>query len=226
MPIRALPLLLFLLALPGLSAKEPKDPTQGKVPQEEGRAAKRPKESEGLRYVIQLRLRGEEKPWETRFTVLPTPPVQSHNKVKKPRLGGWRLVADRSQGTPHVLPFLLGRAERLLYISGPAPQAEAEPFVLRFGAKNCPVWRVQVPPGVKASAYLAELGPNLLAVCDLSAKFERGEIMGIELHLEGIGLKPGIAPPEEGTSLLSTLQRWAATGSAGEGPTGGGEGTE
>jgi hypothetical protein len=131
---------------------------------------------------VVLRLRGEEKPWETRFTVVPTPPIQSHNKVKKPRLGGWRLESDRGQGTPNAHAFLLARAERLLYLSGPAPQTDLEPFVLRF---------------------------------------DKGDIQSIELHLEGIGLKPGIAPPEDGTALLTTLQRWSATGTAGEGPSGG-----
>jgi hypothetical protein len=179
-------------------------------------------ETEGLRYLVILHLRGEEKPWETRFTVVPTPPVKSHNKVKKPRLGGWKLEADRAQGTPNAHSFLLARAERLLFLSGILPQADPEPFVLRFASRSCPVWRVQVPKGVKATAYLAEVGPGLLALCDLSAKFDKGDIKTIELHLEGIGLKAGTAPPEDGTSLLTTLQRWYATGSAGEGPAGGG----
>jgi hypothetical protein len=182
-------------------------------------------DGEGLRYLVVLQLRGEEKPWETRFTVVPTPPIQSHNKVKKPRLGGWKLEADRGQGTPNAHSFLLARAERLLFLSGIVPQAEPEPYVLRFGARSCPVWRVQVPKGVKATAYLAEVAAGVLALCDLSARFEKGDIKAIELHLEGIGLKQGSAPPEDGTSLLTTLQRWAATGSAGEGPAGGG-GTE
>ena len=186
------------------------------------RSKARRAEAEGLRYLVVLQLRGEEKAWETRFSVLPTPPVQSHNKVKKPRLGGWRLEADRGQGTPNAHSFLLARAERLLFLSGVVPQADPEPYVLRFSSRSCPVWRVQVPKGVKATAYLAEVSPGVLALCDLSAKFDKGEIRSIELHLEGIGLKAGSAPPEDGTSLLTTLQRWSATGSAGEGPAGGG----
>lgn len=192
------------------------------VPEAPAKSKARP--GDGLRYLVTLHLRGEEKPWETRFTVLPTPPVQSHNKVKKPRLGGWRLEADRAQGTPNAHSFLLARAERLLFLSGIMPQADPEPFLLRFGSRSCPVWRVQIPRGVKASAYLAEVVPGLLALCDLSAKFEKGDIKSLELHLEGIGLKAGTAPPEDGTALLTSLQRWSATGSAGEGPAGGSEG--
>lgn len=207
-------LLLFAPAL--LPAQAP--------PPEAAKARPKRGEGEGLRYLVVLHLRGEEKPWETRFTVLPTPPVQSHNKVKKPRLGGWRLEADRAQGTANAHSFLLARAERLLFLSGVVPQADPEPFVLRFGARSCPVWRLQVPKGVKAAAHLIEVHPGLLALCDLSAKFEKGDIKAIELHLEGIGLKPGTAPPEDGTALLTTLQRWSATGSAGEGPAGSNEG--
>jgi hypothetical protein len=222
MPRRAPRILAILLtlALPGSwgLAQAP-----GAAPaQVEGKPRPARNSGEGLRYLVVLRLRGEEKPWETRFIVVPTPPIQSHNKVKKPRLGGWRLESDRSQGTPNAHAFLLARAERLLYLSGPAPQTDQEPFVLRFGTRSCNVWRVQTPKGVKAAAYLAELSPNLLALCDLSASFDKGEIQSIELHLEGIGLKPGMAPPEDGTALLTTLQRWSATGTAGEGPSGGG----
>lgn len=220
MPPRAPRILSSLLPLallaPGAWAQAPAA-AQGQPP-----AKVRPAAAEGLRYLVVLRLRGEEKPWETRFTVVPTPPIQSRNRVKKPRLGGWRLEADRSQGTPNAHAFLLARAERLLYLSGPAPQTEQEPWVLRFGTRSCGVWRVQTPRGVKAEAYLAELAPNLLALCDLSAVFDKGEILAVELHLEGIGLKPGTAPPEDGTALLTTLLRWSATGTAGEGPAGGG----
>ena len=178
--------------------------------------------ADGLRYRFQVWMRGGAAPLETRFDLLPAPGTTSHNRVKKPRLGGWRLEADRAQGTANAHSFLLARAERLLFLSGVVPQADPEPFVLRFGPRSCAVWRVQVPRGVKASAYLAEVGPGLLALCDLSARFDKGEILTIELHLEGIGLKAGVAPPEDGTALLSTLQRWSATGSAGDGPAGAG----
>lgn len=222
---RAIGVLALLTPFSTWAQAPAKAPSPAKV-EKAPEAATKPKtkraEGEGLRYLVVLQLKGEEKPWETRFTVLPTPPVQSHNKVKKPRLGGWRLEADRGQGTPNAHSFLLARAERLLFLSGIVPQADPEPYVLRFGARSCPVWRVQVPKGVKATAYLAEVGPGLLAICDLSAVFDKGDIKSIELHLEGIGLKTGSAPPEEGTSLLTTLQRWSATGSAGEGPAGGG----
>jgi hypothetical protein len=214
--------ILALLAPFSTSAQAPVKPVAKAEADAAPKAKAKRGEGEGLRYLVVLHLRGEEKPWETRFTVLPTPPVQSHNKVKKPRLGGWKLEADRAQGTPNAHSFLLARAERLLFLSGFVPQADLEPYILRFGTRSCPVWRVQVPKGVKAAAYLAEVSPGLLALCDLSAKFDKGDIKAIELHLEGIGLKPGSAPPEDGTSLLTTLQRWSATGSAGEGPAGSG----
>lgn len=163
----------------------------------------------GLRYKVQVRLRGETSPLETRFMLVPTPAKTTRNRVKKPRLGGWRLEADRTHGTPYAQPLLLARAERLLYLSGPSPQTSLEPYAIRFGNQACPVWKVDMPPGLKVHGYLVEVAPNLLALCDLSATFDRGEVATLELHLEGFRLRPGTAPPEEGTALLATLQRWS-----------------
>ncbi|MDP1831980.1 MAG: hypothetical protein Q8K67_07965 [Geothrix sp.] len=164
---------------------------------------------EGLRYRMQLWMRGEPQPMETRFRLQSTAGTRSHNKVQKPRMGGWRLVADRTEGTPYAQAMLLGRAERLLYLAGPAPQTRPEPISLRFGARSLPVWSLDMPKGIHASTVLVEIGPKLLALCDFSARFEEGDVARVELHLEGLDRTAGLAPAEAGTTLLSTLQAWA-----------------
>ena len=164
---------------------------------------------EGLRYRMQAWMRGEAAPVETRFRLMATEGTTSHNRVKKPRMGGWRLEADRGQGTPYAQALLLGRAERLLYLAGPSPQTRAEPISLRFGTRSVPVWSLEIPKGLHASTVLIEVAPGLLALCDLSARFERGDLERIELHLESLGGTSSLAPAEEGTVLLSTLRAWA-----------------
>jgi hypothetical protein len=163
----------------------------------------------GLRYRMQLWMRGDPQPLETRFRLLSTAIAHSHNKVQKPRMGGWRLEADRTQGTPYAQAMLLGRAERLLYLAGPAPQTRSEPILLRFGTRSLPVWSLEIPRGVHASTVLVEIRPRLLALCDFSARFERGDVARVELHLEALDSTAGLAPAEAGTTLLSTLQAWA-----------------
>jgi hypothetical protein len=164
---------------------------------------------EGLRYRMQLWMRGEAQPLETRFRLQSTPGTHSQNRVQKPRMGGWHLEADRAEGTPYAQAMLLGRAERLLYLAGPAPQTRPEPISLRFGSRSVPIWSVEMPKGLHASTVLVEIAPKLLALCDLSARFEQGEVVRIELHLERLEGSAGLAPAEAGTSLLSTLQAWA-----------------
>jgi hypothetical protein len=164
---------------------------------------------EGLRYHIQLWMRGDAQPLETGFRLQATAGTRSHNRVQKPRMGGWRLEADRTQGTPYAQAMLLARAERLLYLAGPSPQTRPEPILLRFGGRSLPVWSLEMPKGIHASTVLVEIGPKLLTLCDLSARFEQGDVARIELHLEGLDSTAGLAPAEAGTSLLSTLQAWA-----------------
>jgi hypothetical protein len=164
---------------------------------------------EGLRYRMQVWMRGDPQPLETRFRLQSTAGTRSHNRVQKPRMGGWRLEADRTQGTPYVQAMLLGRAERLLFLAGPAPQTRLEPIFLRFGNRSLPVWSLEMPKGLNASTVLVEVSPNLLALCDLSARFERGDLSRVELHLEGLDSTAQLAPAEAGTSLLSTLQSLA-----------------
>lgn len=164
---------------------------------------------EGLRYRMQLWMRGEPQPLETSFRLQSTAGTRSHNKVQKPRMGGWRLEADRTQGTPYAQAMLLGRAERLLYLAGPAPQMKPEPLALRFGIRSLPVWSLEMPKGLRASTVLVEIAPKLLVLCDFSARFEQGDVARLELHLEGLDSTTGLAPAEAGTTLLSTLQAWA-----------------
>lgn len=164
---------------------------------------------EGLRYHMQVWMRGETAPMETRFRLVATEGTTSHNRVQRPRMGGWRLEADRTQGTPYAQALLLGRAERLLYLAGPSPQTHAEPIALRFGTRSLPVWSLEMPKGLRASTVLVEVAPGLLALCDLSARFERGDLARIELHLESLEGTRFLAPAETGTVLLGTLRAWA-----------------
>jgi hypothetical protein len=164
---------------------------------------------EGLRYRMQVWMRGESAPVETRFRLVTTASATTRNRVKKPRMGGWRLEADRAEGTPYAQALLLGRAERLLYLAGPSPQTRAEPIALRFGARSLPVWSLEMPKGLHASTALVEVAPRLLALCDLSARFERGDVARLELHLEGLDDTSALAPAEAGTVLLGTLQTWS-----------------
>lgn len=164
---------------------------------------------EGLRYRMQMWMRGDAVPMETRFRLVATEGTTSHNRVKKPRMGGWRLEADRAQGTPYAQALLLGRAERLLYLAGPSPQTHAEPISLRFGSRSLPVWSLEMPRDLHASTVLVEVAPGLLALSDLSARFERGDLARIELHLESLDGTGALTPAEAGTVLLSTLRAWA-----------------
>lgn len=166
----------------------------------------------GLRYRFQVWMRGEEGPRETRFTLQTTAAERTANRTQKPRFGGWELRAERDQGTPYLQAPLLHRAQRLLFLSTPIPQAHPQPLRLGFHGRSLPVWGMEVPKGLAASAVLVEVAPKLLALCDLSARFERGDVARIELHLEEAGPLRADLPAAEGTALLSTLQRWAQEG--------------
>ncbi len=164
---------------------------------------------EGLRYRMQLWMHGDPQPLETRFRLQSIAGTRSHNRVQRPRMGGWHLEVDRAQGTPYAQAMLLARAERLLYLAGPAPQTRLEPISLRFGKRSLPVWSLEMPKGIHASTVLVEVSSGLLALCDFSARFERGDVDRVELHLEGLDGTGRLAPAEDGTTLLSTLRSLA-----------------
>ena len=164
---------------------------------------------EGLRYRMQLWLHGDPQPLETRFRLQSVAGTRSTNRVQKPRMGGWHLEVDRAQGTPYAQVMLLARAERLLYLAGPAPQTRLEPISLRFGSRSLPVWSLEMPKGINASTVLVEVAPRLLALCDFSARFERGDVDRVELHLEGLDSTARLIPAEDGTMLLTALQSLA-----------------
>jgi hypothetical protein len=164
---------------------------------------------EGLRYRMQLWMHGDPQPLETRFRLQSTAGTRSHNRVQKPRMGGWHLEVDRAQGTPYAQAMLLARAERLLYLAGPAPQTRPEPISIRFDKRSLPVWSLEVPKGIQASTVLVEVAPRLLALCDFSARFEHGDVDRVELHLEGLDGAARFSPAEDGTMLLSTLRSMA-----------------
>ena len=173
---------------------------------------------DGLRYRFQVWMRGSAAPLETRFDLHSAPGSVSRHRPWKPRMATWRLEAERDQGTPYAQALLLARAERLLYLSGPAPQTRREPILLRFGARSLPVWSLHTPRNLDVSCAFVEVAPNLLAVCDLSVRFPQGEVARMDLHLEGLSGTRALAPAEEGTALLSTLALWAqspAQGAAG-----------
>ncbi len=164
---------------------------------------------DGLRYRFQVWMRGSAAPLETRFDLHSAPGSVSRHRPWKPRMATWRLEAERDQGTPYAQALLLARAERLLYLSGPAPQTRREPILLRFGARSLPVWSLHTPRNLDVSCAFVEVAPNLLAVCDLSVRFPQGEVARMDLHLEGLSGTRTLAPAEEGTALLSTLALWA-----------------
>lgn len=159
-----------------------------------------------LHYRASLKFRGEQNPVVTRFVLMPTASAETRNKVKKPRLGGWRLEAVQRKDDTFAQAAVLARVERLLYFSGPAPSLIQKPIFIRYEDKRCQVWQVPTPPGLHAYAYLVEAAPGILALSYFSGSFERGDLASVEIQLEGFHLTPEAAPAESGMILLSTLQ--------------------
>jgi len=162
-----------------------------------------------LHYRVRIVFKGDVAPTEARFILEPTPALVTHNHVKRPRLGGWRLEGiQRGQGS-FSMGAVLARVERMMYFAGPGPGTQRRPIVVRFGDRPCDLWQVEVPANLQMYAYLAEVRPGLLALSYLSGSFSQGDIASLELQLEDFHLEPGAGPAEEGTALLGTLQRMA-----------------
>lgn len=169
-----------------------------------------PAQAQGLRYRLKLWFRGAEAPIEGRFTVDTTVPTRSHNRVQKARMGGWviRAVPGEDRASEAII---LARAPGLLLLSTPVPQATRTSVRATVGGRPVPFWGLRTPKGLVASVALAEVAPRTLAVMDLTAQPANGEVAKVELHLESIGRLSSAAPPQDGTALLETLDRWAKT---------------
>lgn len=167
-----------------------------------------------LEYRVKLRFRSDAAAIETRFTLVPTPIAATANRVKKARLGGWRLEAPQPKEATFSLALVLARVERMLYFSGPEAQTHPRNVVVRFGDKPCRIWSVDMPAGVSAYAYLAEVAPGLLALNYFSGSFAHGDLASLEIQLQGFQLDASAAPAEEGTVLLRSLAALGSTGRA------------
>ncbi len=166
-----------------------------------------------LQYRATLAFRGQ-APVKTRFVLIPTPVAETQNKVKKPRMGGWRLEAVQRKEDTYAQAALLARLERLLYFSGPDPSLVRKAIFIRYEDKKCQVWQVAAPAGLNLYAYLVEVAPGVLALSYLSGTFTSGDLASVEVQLEGFRLSPAAAPAENGTMLLGTLQKLARPGAA------------
>ncbi len=164
-----------------------------------------------LDYRVKIRFQGESNVVETHFTLIPTPVATTANRVKKARMGAWRLEAQQPKNAAFSQAMVLARVERMLYFSGPTEQTLRQNLVVRLGEKACRIWMAPAPKGVAAHAYLAEVAPGLLALNYFSGAFTQGDVASLEIQLEGFRLDPGVAPSEDGTRLLRTLKRLGAT---------------
>jgi hypothetical protein len=161
-----------------------------------------------LDYRLRVRTGDEAVPEELAFRLETLPALVTRNRVKQPRMGGWRIGPAPSGTAPS--PAMLVRILGLCYFSGPGERAVPLAQSLTLGGRRCRLWQVPPPPGVAAYIYLAEVAPHLLALAYLSAVPPGGDPRSVELHLTGLSLGPRTAPAEEGTALLKTLHRWAA----------------
>ena len=168
-----------------------------------------------LEYRMQVRMRNDSRTLEGGVRVVTSPALRTRNKVKKLRMGGWRIEPEATGGV--ILPrSILARALGLCYFSGPTAQVVPLDTGMKLDGRWCRLWRVEPPPGLGAYAYLVEVAPNLLAMAYLSATLPDPDVRSLEIHLTKVRLGPGVAPAEEGTALLKTLQHWAAQPAIGD----------
>jgi len=168
-----------------------------------------------LNYRMKVQFRWDSVPVEGRFRLVPTPVLVAHNRVQKPRLGGWRLeIVKPREGAD--LSEALARMDRMLYLSGPAPGMRPLNAYAGLAGHRSPLWQVDTPKDLQVYAYLAEVHPGLLALSYLSGSFEHGDLVKIEVQLESSSLGPGVRPAENGMALLGALQRLAEAGGQGK----------
>jgi hypothetical protein len=161
-----------------------------------------------LDYHFRARLADQDAPVEGGFRLVTSPALVVRSRVKKPRMGSWRI--EPLPGSTVPLPAgLLVRMLEFCYFSGPTAQTAPLDLTLALGHRRCRLWQVQAPPGAGAYAYLAELAPGLLAVDYLSAVLPAGAVRSLELRLAGVAMGPRPAPAEEGTALLRSLRAWS-----------------
>jgi len=166
-----------------------------------------PRDAAVLDYQLKYQRRNETVWVETRFQLIADAGLVMPKKQKRPRLGRWRLKAAPGPGAA-----VLAQAASLMYFAGPAPELVRKPTGMVLGRRSCPLWQAPVPPGVPAYVYLAEVAPDLLALCYLSASLRQGDLAAVELHLTGLSLGAHPCPAEDGMALLRTLARWTAPG--------------
>jgi hypothetical protein len=161
-----------------------------------------------LEYRLKFRLRDEPGMVESGFRMVATPALVTRSRVKRLRMGSWR-IEPLALGGAAPSSALLARALGLCYFSGPTAQAVPLETGMKFGGRWCRLWQVRTPPEVGVYAYLVEVAPGLLALAYLSATLPDGDIRSLEIHLSGLSLPRRAVPAEEGTALLKTLQHWA-----------------
>ncbi|HPS68426.1 MAG TPA: hypothetical protein PLA48_11275 [Holophaga sp.] len=162
-----------------------------------------------LRYRAVLTYRDNREPVVAEFLLRTTPVAKVRNRTKKPRMGGWRLEPIQRLDAPGSQAVVLLRLERLLYLSGPAPDLVAKPVFARYGGRRCQVWHVPIPPGLQAEASLVTAAPGLLALSSFSGRFDKGELATLDLRLVDFRLPRRASPAERGMALLGTLRRLA-----------------
>ena len=127
-----------------------------------------------LDYTVRVRMRNETAWEEGGFRVLTTPALITGNRVKKPRMGGWRIEPwGDHRGTS---PVVLARVASLLYFSGPSPELTVRDSGMVLGGRSCRLWQAPAPAGMAAYIYLAEVAPHLLALSYFSANLGEGDI--------------------------------------------------
>lgn len=157
-------------------------------------------------YRACVRLVGQTEDHVIHFRLEPLPALVTRNKVKKPRLGRWRLVVLESPSG--VAPgALMARLERLLYFAGPSLETTSLGHLGLVGGREYRLWRVEVPKPVEVRVDLAELRKDLLVLRTLEGALPSMGVDRVNLELRRVHLGTPPAPAEGGGVLLATLRR-------------------